>query len=198
MGTSHRTIETPVFYFDQLSDEAKEKAREWWRELEAADPAWSQERRQSLEDFCKVFPVQAREWSYDQWSYSMTSRLTGDDTPGDMSGPRLVAYLWNNYKDILTRPKVYGKDPKTRRSRVIREENDCPFTGYCADEALLGPIRTFLKKPTDKDFVTLLDDCLQAWAKDCQEDCAWILEDEQVDETILANEYEFDATGKRV
>lgn len=32
-----RTIETTVYQFDELNDEAKKRAREWWRSLEAQD-----------------------------------------------------------------------------------------------------------------------------------------------------------------
>jgi len=39
-----------VYLFDALpTDKAKEKARDWWRECEAQDPAWLDEWRDSTE-----------------------------------------------------------------------------------------------------------------------------------------------------
>lgn len=44
-----RTITTTVYLFDELpTEKAKEKARDWWRELEAQDPAWLDEHNDSV------------------------------------------------------------------------------------------------------------------------------------------------------
>lgn len=42
------TITRNLFTFDELSDKAKEVARDWWRECEAQDPAWVNEHSDSL------------------------------------------------------------------------------------------------------------------------------------------------------
>jgi hypothetical protein len=198
MGTPHRTLEIPLYHFDQLSDEAKEKARDWWRDLEASDMAWSAERRESLEAFCKQFPVKAKDWEYDQWSYSITSEFTGTEEEGELRGRRLAAWLWNNHHRVLATRKVYTKGKTSRTSRIIYEQPSCVFTGYCMDDTLMDPIMAFLKKPTGKTLEDLLDDCLQAWGKGARDDVNWIMQDEQVDEAIEANEYEFDEHGSNV
>ena len=198
MGTPHRILEIPLYHFDQLSDEAKEKARDWWRGLESGDMAWEAERRQSLEAFCNQFPVKAKDWEYDQWSYNISSEFTGTEEEGNLSGPRLVAWLWNNHHRVLATRKVYELGKRKRTSRIIYEQPSCVFTGYCMDEDLLDPIRNFMMKPTSQTLEDLLDDCLQAWGKSARDDVAWMNEDAQVDETIEANEYEFDEEGNRV
>lgn len=191
MGTPHRVQETPVYKFDQLSAKAKEKARSWWRQCEAEDPAWQAERRESLEAFCKEFPIRARSWEYDAYIAQMNACFTGDEEIAVLSGYRLVAYLRNNHESVLTRKRKYGK----RTSKILREATDCPFTGYCIDETLLDPIREFLAKPGTWCFSDLLEECLQRWVKACRDDVKWINEDGQVDEAILSNEYEFDVSG---
>jgi len=199
MGTPHRVEQVEIFHFDQLSDGAKEKAREWWRRLEQSDMAWAAERRDTMDAFAKEFNVTFPRWEYDQWTSSVeTSCSRVDDAIRDLEGPRLMAYLWNNHKGILYTPKVYEVDKKKRRSRVILEETSCPFTGYCMDDDILQPIRDFMKKPVGFKFDTLMDACGDAWGKSAQEDLAWIMADEQVDETIMANEYEFTVEGERV
>lgn len=56
-----RTIEKTVYLFDELSDKAKDRAREWWRD--GMDFAWQSESRQSIEAFCSHFGVNLRRWS---------------------------------------------------------------------------------------------------------------------------------------
>lgn len=55
------TVQIDIFTFDELSESAKEKAREWWRS--DCDPlAWSDESRGSIEAFCDHFGVKLKEW----------------------------------------------------------------------------------------------------------------------------------------
>lgn len=196
-----RTVETQVFQFDELSDAAKEKARDWYRSGDSYP--WAEENRDSLEKFCEVFPVKARDWSYDAWNFSMDARATCDDETAELTGPRLLAYLQNNYAEVFSQAKRYSKGApyhpgvKVRKSRVMREETSCPFTGDCMDESLLDPLRAFLKKPDGRNFADLLTDCLESWAKACQQDCEYQNSDESVEETIRANEYEFTEDGER-
>ena len=49
-----RTIEQTIYQFDELSDKAKETARDYFRDL---DCAWSNESKQSIETFCSAFNV---------------------------------------------------------------------------------------------------------------------------------------------
>lgn len=43
-----RTVTTNIFTFDELSNKAKEAARDWWRECEGQDPSWFDEHAGSL------------------------------------------------------------------------------------------------------------------------------------------------------
>ena len=49
-----QTINLELFKFDELSDDAKEKARDWWRST-AFDFAWNDESRESIEAFVSHF-----------------------------------------------------------------------------------------------------------------------------------------------
>lgn len=63
-----RTIETKVFLFNELSDEAKEKAREWFR---TGDDLfhWSGEYIDSINTFCEHFRVKLTDWSVEPFGY---------------------------------------------------------------------------------------------------------------------------------
>ena len=196
------TITRELYKFEELSEAAKERARDWYREVH--EYGWAEENRESLDAFCKDFPVKATHWRYDAWNYEIVERITCDDEISELTGARLAAYIWNNYRSTITTRKEYKKGGcyhpgvKVRKSRIVLVENSCPFTGYCADESLLEPIRAFLKAPNNRQtFGDLLADCLTAWARDARDDCAYQISDECVDESILANEYEFTADGGR-
>ena len=55
------TVEIQVFTFSELSDTAKEAARDWYRD--GMDYAWSSEARQSLEHFCNRYGATLKDWS---------------------------------------------------------------------------------------------------------------------------------------
>ena len=49
-----RVVEQTIYQFDELTDKAKETARDYFRDL---DYAWSNEAKQSIETFCSAFNV---------------------------------------------------------------------------------------------------------------------------------------------
>ena len=51
-----RTIQKNVYFFDELSESAKEKARDWWRGCDF-EYSWSTESRASIRAFCDLFDV---------------------------------------------------------------------------------------------------------------------------------------------
>lgn len=189
-----RTIETKVFKFEELTEAAKAVAIEHMRQL--LDYPWGHESRQSLDEFCNLFPVNASMWAIDQESYFMRSVFTGEDDLGSLSGARLYSHIVNHYGHILVKSKTYTLNGKTRKSKIQKVSIDCPFTGYCIDEDLIQPLREFLKKPDGRTFAELLDNCLQSWAKAYSNDIRHYFSDESMQDTIIANEYEFYENGE--
>lgn len=61
-----RTIEKTVFTFDELSDKAKEKAREWYRSTD--DGCWNEEYKASINAFIDHFGVTLTDWNIGPWS----------------------------------------------------------------------------------------------------------------------------------
>ena len=57
-----RVIEETIYHFDELSDEAKETARDSFRDME---PFWTKESIQSIEAFCDAFNVSLLDYSVD-------------------------------------------------------------------------------------------------------------------------------------
>ena len=58
-----KTITVTVYTFDELSDTAKARACEWWRQTDTDAGAWNDESKNSIEVFCDEFRVTLRDWS---------------------------------------------------------------------------------------------------------------------------------------
>ena len=185
-GGNMRTIKVKVFTFDELNDDAKERAREWYRRGQEPGGNWASEWRQTAEEAAKFLPFEITDWSVGDYRQFVKIRVKNNDV-ADMSGVRLWKWLkagsvngsqWFNL----------GVDPFA----------SCPFTGYCGDDFILDPIRVFLVRPdistTGRElFQACADSWVDAWAKDME----WCDSNECIDENILANGYEFDENGRR-
>ena len=54
-------VELEIYTFDELEDEAKEKARDWWRN--GSDYPWFRDCIKSIEAFADSFGVRVKDWS---------------------------------------------------------------------------------------------------------------------------------------
>lgn len=203
-----REITTKLFTFEELSDEAKQKAIEQYRDR-GYEPAWTEENRQTLEAFENVFPIKVSNWSYGGRGEGVTFSIISDHIE-EVSGQRLATYLWNNYGRDLFKGRYYstpmrscpvdkehpaGLTYKKRYSKIMLD-NSCVLTGYCLDDDILKPIYDFLNKPTKGiTFSDLMEDCFDAWIKACNNDIEYQNSDEYITEHFHANEYEFEEDG---
>jgi hypothetical protein len=207
-----RTETVSIYRFNELSDKAKERAREWYR-CSMNDYAWGEENRESLKQFADTFHIIIRDWQVGLYSHSFV-RIAFDtsgyrmDEVAELSGVRLATYLENNFwmffreRKVIRLPVVLTvydapsvRIARTYKSKVQWEETCCPFTGYCFDEVLLDPIRAFLKKPDSRSYLDLMNDCVANWAKAYQDELEYNDSDEAVDEMLDVNCYEFTECG---
>lgn len=187
-----RTEEIKIYKFDELSDEAKERARDKVREERSQYDFWGEERRDSYEK---------AEDLYDQLH----------NIEGEISGARLYAWIENNLSYIWDKRCYYSKHTdgsikknwwsykydctKYRMSRikVANTIEHCPLTGVTYDFDFLAPIMEFMKKPDSS--TTNLDLQLPSYEDVYQRDWEWMNSDEYIDEEIEANDYEFTEDG---
>lgn len=204
-----KTIETKVYTFDELSDSAKEKARDWLRYSDS-DYAWTGEWRDTLKAFESLFPVRVKDWSVDYNGGSVQWDFTGDDDKRELKGSKLISYLWNHYSDSLYQGKYYGKlvphevtkehpaglEHKKRYSRTLLEHKS--LTGYCADEDIMRPLWDVMDgKDMQSTFEDVLGKCFDSWASAWAKDMEYQTSDEYIEDNIRANDYTFTAEGKR-
>lgn len=103
------TVQIDIFTFDELSESAKEKAREWWHS-DCDALAWSDESRGSIKAFCDHFGVKLKEWEVCPYSSPIYStdaenrhfqglRLSQVDRDAMPTGYCLDATLWITFYD---------------------------------------------------------------------------------------------------
>lgn len=103
------TITLCVFTVDELSDEAKEQARRWYKH--GREYSWCAESRESIETFCNFFGVTINNWRVDAWNYDFSAtaknsnfrglkikNFTRDNMP---TGYCLDCDLWQTFYDTF-------------------------------------------------------------------------------------------------
>ena len=175
-----RTIETTLYQFDELSDSAKNRARENFRRSGYLDDTaqWNgQEASASRETFLDEFNAEFRQGLCGSECVRIDEDAHRHGGIGDLEYVRLWKYLNANHADCI--------------SKI----GHCQFTGITWDESLLDGIAEFMRKPYRIDFESLLYSCCEDLriAVERENDCQ--NSDESIDESILANEYEFTENG---
>jgi hypothetical protein len=175
-----RTIEITAYRFDELSDRAKERARDWYREGDTW--GWSDEYWQSARAFAAIAPMDIWEADYSRGDVSV--RWAGDDEVAELTGLRAWKWLANNGWFDLAAKNIQG---------------DCTLTGFCGDCDLFDPIAQYAKNPLRvPELEQVFRECYYSWVHAARADMEHSYSDESVDESIRINEYEFDAEGNRL
>ena len=203
-----RTEKIKIYKFNELTDEGREKAIDNYRNS-GNDYHFGSENEASLKAFENIFPIKIGNWSYGgDRSDGISFTMQCDDNIAELSGQRLATYIWNNYRQIY-KGKYYSSrsiptgrttppmiNYKYRYSKCTLEEG-YNFTGYCADIYLLKTIYDFMKQPVSTmTFEDLMRECLDEWISQCTKDVEYQNSDENIEETLEANEYEFYETGE--
>jgi hypothetical protein len=159
--TIHKTF--TVFQFEELSPEAQERAIDREREDPYRGEAWADEWRDTLAKATDALPFAVEDWEVDPWrgrTFARSRPAVGDDVE-DLRGVRAWKWLRANVADLI--------------------ETECPWTGVYSDEALLDPLRAFLRRPdTTSTVADVFQRCAEAWAHGWQSE----IESQYEDDTI--------------
>ena len=204
-----RIAETKVYQFNELSEEAKERARQWWRE--GYEFHWSSEVEQAMKEFSRLAEVRIFDYEFgDPFSYTKGIKFSTnhrDEEQFELSGARALAWIENNILEYCRTPKVYylrtTGSTKKRKSNLLTEIN-CPFTGMCYDMDILDPLLKFAKGPKvygrgweNTTVLDLISECFASLVKSVEGEIEHCLtSDEYADDEITINEYEFTEDGK--
>jgi hypothetical protein len=112
-----QTLQIDVFTFDELGDDAKKKARNWYFSMCITlqfDYSWTQESIDSIKSFCDFFGVTLETWecgAYQSPSYKTDAenrhfrgiKLSSIDREQMPTGYCLDCDLWNTFYDEFKR-----------------------------------------------------------------------------------------------
>lgn len=169
-----RILETKVYKFEELSDEAKEKAVQKW--AERYEYSWDGEMRDSLEAFFKLFGVKCRGWEMVYSGGRSDVRLSVPYDAEELKGDALREWVKDYVGETLF--------------------ESCPLTGVCFDETLLEPIRKFVKGTAGEETLKeLMEDGFYSLSKEVAEDYEYQAYGEGARESLVVNEYEFTEKG---
>lgn len=174
-----KTITKKVFAIDELSEKAKETAYYNW--LNKTDHWYIHDDwKKLLETVENTFNCDVINYNIDSCNSWINFQANSDDEILQLSGKRLLAYIWNNYRHIW-QGKCYSSTTGTppefkwtkRRSRVISSLDDCPFTGCCNDYAVTDEIKKLWRKRHYQDTFYQFLECVfnsiaEHWQKDIE------------------------------
>ena len=185
-----RTIRTKVYRFSELSESAKQKAIDWYRD--GNEYHNSNEILSTIKIGLKQFGAILKNYSI-YWDNingcDFNIAIETTDEIEELNGVRLWKYLHNN--NLLTYWNKYHKKTENLLN------GDLPFTGVCFDSDFLDNIKDFVIKPANTTFNELLTDSVYNTIKAGCNDWEYQQSDEAITDTIEANEYEFKADGTR-
>ena len=204
-----QTISTTVYTFDELSDEAKENARSWYREDGFSYDWWDQVYEDAYE-IAKLMGLDIEPCGRNDCTHGIS--FSGFSSQGD------GACFVGRYRPVQGALKAVKEHaPQNATLHSIAAELDSvqeacghslstviKHTGHYSHSRSMSSDHEFDTEREDLDFLSL-EVRVEAALRDFAD---WIYEqleelwddinsDESVGETILANEYTFTAEGKR-
>lgn len=195
-----RTIEAVVYQYDELSEKAQEHARDWYRRASDNDTFWSECATETIKEACAILGVQIKDLYWALHVQGAGACFTGRYDYAK-NGAAKIAEEWPRDAELI------------RIGRELQELQRRHFYGLMAVISHRGRgeheqsvhIETYNFRTgnepdsnTEETLRDLLRD-LMRWAYHrLESEYEWATADEQVAETIIANEYEFDVDGCRV
>lgn len=183
-----KTIKINLYKFDELSEEAKEKAfKEWENKNFDQEYSWSHEAMESLKKGLQHFGVELKNWSIDflepgRNEFKLDLPYDHEDWTGENSG---------EYLDILV------NDMGEFNAENLKGVGECKFTGYCMDENFADGVREAYFKENERDLRELMISGINSWETAVQNDAEYQYSEEYFQNEARELEWEFEADGSR-
>ena len=198
-------IEAGCFQFSELSEKAKETARN------AYHRAYGNDANETVYDIVNCFKEIGKKldfkmsrYSYDIYSPSFTKLVVGNDNLLEMDARRTLAYIYNRWiEPFLGKTRMgTGVMPVARVTRLMKWRRGldlkalwcCPFTGMAYDYVIIEAFETFKEKARSnsslsfREFLMTLEDCM---TKEVVSEAEYHETDEYLEEDCAANDIWF-------
>jgi len=205
-----RTIEKTLYQFSELSDEAKEKAREWYRST-----ADSNDLDSVIEDFARIAEIIGIELdTHSVKLYGGGSRQDPDiyySVSYSQSDYAALAGTWKYKKGAAKAIRQYAPADKVLHAiaddwQALNKRYFYRLRAVCSErrgsqyaEVYRGYSSRYDEEAVDREIereAENLVDRLASWLyNSLRAECDYQSSDEYVDELITSNEYEFDKNG---
>lgn len=106
---------------------------------------WQDETMDSLKAVFKAAHIDLKDWSIGAYCYSYVRFDMGD--AGNLTDQRAAAWLENNlYGPLRIKPGIKDIAKRVRYGYKVGTVPPCPFTGYCADDAMLDALNKSISR----------------------------------------------------
>jgi hypothetical protein len=183
------TISTEVFKFDELSDAAKENAREWWREASAGDNYFSESVIDDAKEVGRMlgFDVSDVYWSGFS-SQGDGACIVGTWRAADVKAAELRAYAPTDKRlaEIRKSMRAFARAHRDNSASITHRDR------YCHEHSVSIEV-----DQDEETFSEIARDFMRWIYRQLETQYDYEQSDEQVDDTICANEYTFTENGRR-
>lgn len=195
-----RTIETTIYRFDELSESAKEKARDWWRAGSCGDNFWSEYVIEDAKECAAILGITIENI---YWS-GFCSQGDGASFTGDYrykkDAVKSIASHTGNDETLVT---IAKRLQELQRINFYQLRATITQSGhYVHSNTMRAELWRYDDKPVSEDAEDDLLDCMRDFAnwiyRNLENEWNYQNSNECVDETIRANEYEFTEEGEIV
>ena len=190
-----RTVEHNLYQFDELSDSAKERAREWYRTT--FDYEWWDFVYDDAKEIGKILGIDISEIYFSGfWSQGDGAQFTGD---------------YKYHKGASKEIRSYTNDEELHRIaddlQEIQRRNFYSITAsvshsghyyheYCTTINVYDSREVDVSIDTEESIQELMRDYMRWIYRALEREYDYLTSDENIDEMMAANEYEFDENGE--
>lgn len=208
-----QVTEKTVFKFEELSDAAKEKAREWWRrcEDEAGDNDYLRDDVEKIAEIlgiefdAKPVKLMGGGTRYDPkiWWSGFSSQGDGACFEGRYSYAKGSVKKMKAYAPLDEElHRIASELFDLQRKNFYKLEARMTHSGHyyhsgCMRVEVFKDGSDFDRPEIDDDIRQLMRDFADWIYSQLEANYEWRMSNENVDESILCNEYEFDEDGRR-
>lgn len=166
-----KQVTKTVYRFDELSDEAKDRARDFFARN---GYIWADYALASIKALAEHFGGTVKDYSIDFYGYY----------PSYM---RFDMPIWDEDED----------ETKWIREQLDEINNgSCALTGYCADEDAIDGFSQAFEEDGTKKLNELMQSAFNTWLYAAQKDAEYLLSDKALSEMCDSNDYWFHENGE--
>jgi len=196
------TTETEVFAYSELSEQAKEKAREWYRNGNL-DYEWWEGVEEQYTTACALFGLDISRIMFSGfWSQGDGASFTGTYSykKGALQTLKKEFPQWTELHDICKRltqmqkPNFYGVSVDISQSGRYSHEMTMSFNVSVYIEGVGG--RYDIPEGLEEDVADIFRDLARDIYKSLEAEYEFLNSDEQIEEAILCNDYQFTEDGE--